>query len=69
MKNQSAIQERYLHDALPVRLGALAANLARIKSFSSDPEHRDVVEGLLEESKFFIEWTAGDAEPEVQVCR
>ena len=66
MKNQIAIQERYLRDAVPVRLGALAANLARMKSFSSHPDHRDVVERLLEESKFFIEWTAGDAEPELQ---
>jgi len=39
----------------------LAANLARVKSFSDHPAHRDVVESLLDESKFFIEWAAPDA--------
>lgn len=61
MKDWKAIRERYLRDGLPVRLGGLAANLARVKSFSNHPGHRDVVESLLEESKFFIEWTAPDA--------
>lgn len=66
MKDQAAIQERYLRDKLPVRLGGLAANLARIKSFSDHPDHQDVVESLLGESKFFIEWTVPDAGLEVQ---
>ena len=59
-------RERYLRDQLSVRLGGLAANLARIRSFSDHPDHRDVVESLLEESKFFIEWTVPDAELDVQ---
>ena len=66
MKDLNAIQERFLRDELPVRLGGLAANLARIRSFSDHPDHRDVVERLLEESKFFIEWTVPGAELEVQ---
>ena len=66
MRDRAAIRERYLRDALPVRLGGLAANLARIKSFSDHPDHRDVVESLLDESKFFIEWTALDAGLELQ---
>ncbi len=66
MKDWKAIQERYLQDALPLRLGGLAANLARIKSFSDHPDHRDVVESLLDESKFFIEWTAPDTELKLQ---
>jgi hypothetical protein len=45
----------------------LAANLARIKSFSDHPGHRDVVESLLDESKFLIEWTAPDVELDLQV--
>ncbi len=57
-----AIRERYLRDELPTRLGGLAANLARVKSFSNNVANREVVESLLEESKFFIEWTAMDAE-------
>jgi len=62
------IRERYMRDALPVRLGGLAANLARIKSFSDHPDHRDVVAGMLNESKFFIEWAAPDAEPDAQAA-
>lgn len=62
MKDWTAIRERYLRDKLPVRLGGLAANLARIKSFSDHPDHYKAVESLLDESKFFIEWTAPEAE-------
>ena len=66
MRDRTAIRERYLRDPFPVRLGGLAANLARVKSFSDHPGHRDVVESLLDESKFFIEWTAPDAGLDVQ---
>jgi hypothetical protein len=47
-------------------MGGLAANLARIKSFSNHPDHRDVTESLLEESKYFIEWMAPEAEINLQ---
>ena len=62
MKDWTPIRERYLRDKLPIRLGGLAANLARIRSFSDHPDHCEAVESLLDESKFFIEWTAADAE-------
>lgn len=65
MKDRSAIQERYLRDTLPVRLGGLAANLSRIKSFAAHEASRDAVESLIDESKYFIEWTAVGAEIEV----
>lgn len=61
MKDMKGIRERYSRDTLSIRLGGLAANLARIKSFSEDPNHREIVESLLDESKFFIEWIAVDA--------
>lgn len=64
MKDRTRIRERYLRDSLPVRLGGLAANLSRIKSFSSQEANRAAVESLIEESKFFIEWAAGEAEIE-----
>lgn len=66
MRDRAAIRQRYLQDELAVRLGGLAANLARIKSFSDRPEHQAVVESLLDESKFFIEWSAPDASLKVQ---
>jgi hypothetical protein len=65
MKNWVALKERYLRDNLPIRLGGIAANLARIKSFSQDVENSVAVESLLQESKWFIEWTAADAEIEI----
>jgi hypothetical protein len=66
MKNVLALRERYLRDSLPVRLGGLAANLARIQSFSDHPGHGDAVARLVHESKLFIEWTASEADPSVQ---
>ena len=65
LKDRIAIRERYLRDNLTIRIGGLAANLARVKSFSNDYRHRDIVESLVEESKFFIEWAAPDAGPDL----
>ena len=67
MKNLIQIKERYLKDTVPVRLGGLAANLARVKSFSKNLANRDVVFELFQESKFFIEWTAQETEIETTV--
>jgi len=64
--NASALRERYLRDPLPIRLGGLAANLARIQSFSDHPSHQDAVARLVQESELFIEWTAPEADPSVQ---
>ena len=62
MKDWTVIKERYMRDELPVRLGGLAANLSRIKSFSANEASREVVASLIDESKMFIEWTAAQAE-------
>jgi hypothetical protein len=56
-----AVRERYMRDKLPIRLGGLATNLMRIASVADNPGNHQVVDSLLEESKFFIEWTAPDA--------
>jgi hypothetical protein len=64
MKDWTAIRERYMRDDLPVRLGGLAANLSRIKSFSANESSRETVASLIDESKMFIEWTAAQAETE-----
>lgn len=61
MKNFEQKRERYMRDELAIRLGGLAANLARVRSASRSPMNRDVVFSLFEESKFFIEWTAAEA--------
>lgn len=61
---KSEIQERYLRDSLSIRLGGLAADLARIVSFSDDLKSALVVTSLLEESRWFIEWSAPDLLPD-----
>jgi hypothetical protein len=62
MTNQIEKKERYMSDPLSIRLGGLAANLARVKSFSKNAANEKAVFDLFEESKNFIEWTAQDAE-------
>lgn len=68
MMDRSRLRDRYLRDPLPVRLGGLAANLARVRSFSDNAAHADAVAQLLEESAWFIEWAAPDAPGESQVA-
>ena len=58
MRDRTAIRERFLRVSVPVRLGGLAANLRRINSFAGHDANSAAVEGILDESKFFIEWTA-----------
>ena len=62
MKDWTVIRERYLRDPLPVRLGGLAANLSRMKSFSANDASRETVASLIDESKMFIELTAAQTE-------
>ena len=59
--NLETIRQRYLQDTFPKRLGALAANLARISSFSEDEPNLKLIKSLIEESEYFIEWTTLDA--------
>lgn len=62
MKDWKAIRERYLRDELPTRLGGLATNLGRLRSFAARGANDELVESLIDESKHFIEWTAVEAE-------
>ena len=62
MKNLAKRRSRYLQDSTSVRLGGLAANLGRVASFSNHADHKEVVNSILQESKWFIEWMAGELE-------
>ena len=62
------VRERFLRDPLPIRLGGLAADLARIASFSENPANRRAVASLLEEGKYFAEWIAPDAPLDTQAA-
>jgi hypothetical protein len=58
MTKLEKLRSRYIQDPVPTRLGGLAANLARVASFSKHAGHQEVVSSILQESKWFIEWTA-----------
>jgi len=62
LKDFSKIRERYLRDTIQIRLGGIAANLARVCSFARNPGNKAAAESLIEECKYFIEWTAPAAE-------
>ena len=66
MRNLEVIKKRYLQDDLPVRLGGIAANLARIASCAARADDWRAVQSMLGESKFLIEWTAAEAPSNVQ---
>ena len=61
-----SIRDRYVRDPGPIRLGGLAADLARIASFSENPKNKKVITTLLEEAKYFAEWAAPEAPLETQ---
>jgi hypothetical protein len=65
MINKERKRERFLRDPLPVRLAGLAADLARVASSARHPAGADSVASMLEESQYFIEWTAAEAETDV----
>lgn len=65
MKDFSSVKARYLRDPLPVRLGGLAADLARIGSACVNPANGAAVQVLLEQARRFIEWTAAALDVEV----
>ncbi len=67
MKKMNEIRVRYAQDDLSIRLGGLATNLARIASISRNPRNWKVVESLMEESKYFIEWLSADVPIEVLI--
>jgi hypothetical protein len=62
MKDWQALQTRYLRDRYPTRMGNLASNLARIKTQIQKLVSPNSIEYLLQESKFFIEWTGKEAD-------
>jgi hypothetical protein len=66
MSNLDEIRTRYLIEPFNRRLGHLASNLMRVSGFLDNIKNRKVVTDILEESKFFIEWTAPDAPSHIQ---
>ena len=65
MKNKEKKKIRFLRDPLPIRLAGLAADLARVSSSARHESGDASVEEMLEESQYYIEWTAAEADVEV----
>ena len=67
MIGSTVIMERFLQFNNSLRLGSLAANLARIYSFTTKLNYKDGVETMLDESKFFIDWMAKDSDMDTRI--
>jgi hypothetical protein len=67
MNQLESRRSRYLQDPIPTRLGGLAANLARVASFCRHDGHQPAVSAAMQESKWFIEWTAAELSTEDSV--
>lgn len=65
MINKEKKKNRFLRDPLPVRLGGLAADLARIASSSRHEDRAESVAEMLEEAMYYIEWTAAEADIDI----
>ncbi|MCC5670385.1 hypothetical protein LC653_43050 [Nostoc sp. CHAB 5784] len=54
---------RFQSDNTSTRLGHIASNLARIRTFCNTT-YKEAVESVADETIWFIEWTAAEIEPE-----
>lgn len=56
-------QVRFQSENTSNRLGHIASNLARLRTFCTTA-YPEAVESVADETMYFIEWTAADIEPE-----
>lgn len=61
--NLNEKQAHFQRDDISHRLGHTASNLARVRSFCNTAD-KDAVKLVLNETQWFIEWTAAEIEPE-----
>ncbi|QLE54814.1 hypothetical protein [Nostoc sp. TCL26-01] len=62
-QNLDEKQSRFQSENTSNRLGHIASNLARIRTFCHTA-YREAVESVADETMYFIEWTAAEIEPE-----
>jgi hypothetical protein len=62
-QNLDKKQAHFQSDKTSTRLGHIASNLARIRTFCNSA-YREAVESVTDETICFIEWTAAEIEPE-----
>ena len=65
MRDYTKLRARFLRDPVDRRLGALAADLARIGSMAGSPGDAHAVAVQLEEARRFVEWTAAETDIDV----
>lgn len=66
MDTKSTLGEKkfsFQSEDIPHRLGHIASNLARVRSFCNSAFKKGV-ESVIDETEWFIEWVAADIEPE-----
>ncbi len=56
-------QARFQSEKASIRLGHIASNLARLRTFCNIA-YPEAVESVADETIYFIEWTAAEIEPE-----
>lgn len=62
-QNLDEKKARFQSENTSTRLGHIASNLARIRTFCNST-YKEAVESVTEETTWFIEWTAAEIEPE-----
>ena len=67
MNDLAHIRARYMREPIPMRWGGLAADLARIASFSRNQANLATVASLVREAAHLIEWCAPDCDLETQI--
>ena len=61
--NLNEKQARFQNDDIQLRLGHIASNLARVRSFCNTA-YKKAVEIVIDETEWLSEWTAAEIEPE-----
>ena len=64
MISKERLRARYLRDPLSIRLGELAVTFGYISFSARNSTDPLVVQNHLHEARYFIEWTAADADSE-----
>lgn len=68
MTDEAVLQERYLRDTTPRRLGSLASSVKRLGRFISMAEFDRTVHDLAQECRLFARWAASEAEYETSLA-
>ena len=64
---RSVLYARFMKDPVSVRLGGIASDLIRLSGLAkTNPANKPHFQSVLDETKFFTEWTAADLSIDAQ---